>query len=217
VKKGHDKKFVEIILSHAVELRRFAISLCRNEFDADDLVAETVMKAYESYAKLRDKSKVKQWLFRILANKYISVYRVNKRYVNGTGKSDDESFSLFEALENSSFTDEGNPEKDFINMLTREKIEDAVNFLPVDYKTALILCEMEDLSYAEIAVILKVPIGTVRSRIARARNILQKKLWLQAQEMGIQKVKKEKKVSGYVCTCGKEETVNLEADFISAK
>ena len=67
---------------------------------------------------------------------------------------------------------------------------------------------MEDFSYAEISVILKVPVGTVRSRISRARTILQKKLWLQAQELGIRTSKAPKQKEGYVCTCGKEENLS---------
>lgn len=215
--KAKDKKFVEMILAHSGALRRFALSLCRNEPDADDLVAETVMKAYENYAKLKDKSKMKQWLFKILANRYITCYRMGKRFVNTSIKFEDESFSLFEALEKSTFTEGGNPEKDFINMIAQEKIEAAISSLPVEYKTALILCEIEEMSYAEISVILKIPIGTVRSRIARARNILQKKLWLLAKEMGIRSAIRIKKKPGYICTCGEEESINLQAESVSAQ
>lgn len=215
--KAQDKKFVEMIMAHSGALRRFALSLCRNEPDADDLVAETVMKAYVSYAKLKDESKMKQWLFKILANHYITCYRAGKRFVSINIKSEDDSFSLFEALEKSTFTEGGNPEKDFINIVAQEKIEAAINSLPVEFKAALILCEMEEMSYAEIAVILKIPIGTVRSRVARARNILQKKLWLLAKEMGISSAIKAKKKPGYVCTCGEEEIINLQAESFSAQ
>jgi RNA polymerase sigma factor (sigma-70 family) len=118
----------------------------------------------------------------------------------------DLSFSLFEQIGGSSFTDQATPEKSFINKITREKIHEAINELPEGFRTALLLCDVEDFSYAEIASITKVPVGTVRSRIARARNLLQQKLWIQACEMGI-KVKQEE--HGHVCTCGNEEIESL--------
>ncbi|MBI5914544.1 MAG: RNA polymerase sigma factor [Bacteroidetes bacterium] len=210
-KENKKKKFSTIVLKHFSALKRFAASLCKNNFDADDLVSETILKAYENFVRVKDESKIKQWLFRILNNQFISNYRSRKNFVEIASHENEYShgnlgtFSLFEAIAKSDFVEAGNPEKKFISKLTQKQIEKAVGELPEEFRAALILCDMEDFSYAEISQILKAPIGTVRSRIARARKILQKKLWLQAQELGIKASKNPKEKTGYTCTCGEEE------------
>ncbi|MEO6130438.1 MAG: RNA polymerase sigma factor [Saprospiraceae bacterium] len=205
------KEFLtKVVLSHTAGLQRFAFSLCKNKFDADDLVSETMLKAFENYQRLKDESKIKQWLFRILNNQFISNYRSQKKFTElvvseDTYPKDDFSFSLFEEVANSSFVEEGNPEKKFISKLTQSDIQQAINNLPDEFRVSLTLCDMEDFSYAEIASITKAPIGTVRSRIARARSILQKTLWLHALELGIKKSKTVLVKKEYTCTCGEEE------------
>jgi len=205
------KRFSNIVLKHFSALNRFAFSLCKNNFDADDLVLETILKAYENFTRLKDESKTKQWLFRILNNQFISNCRSRKFFVAiespGNENRNDhlETFSLFEALATSDFVDEGNPEKKFISTLTLQQIKKAICELPGEFRGALMLCDIEDFSYAEISGILKIPIGTVRSRIARARTILQKKLWLHAKELGIKKTKTIEVKKEHICTCGKEE------------
>lgn len=199
-------------LTHAVlintsALNRFAYSLCQDQSEAEDLVAETVVKAFENIHQLKDESKIKQWLFRILNNVFISNYRKNKkqRKISLTVDMDnaDHSFSLYEQIEGSDFTNANTPEKNFIAKITKEKIHQAINELPEEFRITLVLCDVDEFSYAEIANITQVAIGTVRSRIARARKLLQKKLWLYAQELGIRTVQKEK---DHVCTCGNEES-----------
>ena len=196
------------VLANISALHRFAFSLCQSRQEAEELVSETVVKAFEKGEQLREDEKIKQWLFRILNNVFISNYRKakNHRMVDFPNIADP-SFSLFEQIGTSNFTDGGNPEKSFINKITKEKIHQAVNELPNEFRTTLVLCDVDEFSYAEIAVITQVAIGTVRSRVARARNLLQKKLWIYAGELGITAKQKEKE---HVCTCGKEEitTVN---------
>lgn len=203
------KRFSTIVVTHMIALKRFALSLCKNHFDADDLVSETIVKAFTNFEKVKDENAVKPWLFKILSNQFISNYRINKKFVdlteNENSNEDIELFSLFENIAKSNYVEEGNPEKTFISKLTQEQIQIAVSELPEEFRMALVLCDMEDFSYAEISVILKVPVGTVRSRISRARSILQKKLWSQAQELGIRTSKAPKQKTDYVCTCGKEE------------
>lgn len=208
-----DKIFSEIAIKYAGALRRFALSLCGNEFDADDLVSETIIKAYENLRSLKDRNKLRQWLFRILNNTFISNCRGRKKFYDlPRGNSEDsmDNFSLFEALENSTLKSSGDPEKSFLNMLTKEKIFRAIDSLQDEFRITLELCDVEGFSYSEIGEVLKIPIGTVRSRISRARIILQKKLWLEAQELGITTSKNRKKKKDYICTCGnKEEETEL--------
>ena len=163
------------ILANISALTRFAYSLCQHREEAEVLVGETVVKAFEKRHQLKDDAKVRQWLFRILNNVFISNYRKNKqqRKIDLAG-SIDGSFSLFEQVASSSYTDGGTPEKSFINKITKEKIHQAINELPEEFRITLVLCDVDEFSYTEIAAITQVRIGTVRSRIARARNLLQK-------------------------------------------
>lgn len=203
---GDDLKneiFTQEVLINIPALNRFAFSLCQHVEEAEELVGETIVKAFENRNQLKDDAKIKQWLFRILNNVFISNYRKNnkQRIINFSGKADI-SFSLFKQVASSSFTDGGTPEKSFINKITKEKIHQAINELPELFRVTLVLCDIDEFSYAEIAAITQVSIGTVRSRIARARSLLQKKLWSYAGEFGIKASQKEPE---HVCTCGEEE------------
>ena len=194
------------VLANTSALNRFAYSLCQNKSEAEDMVAETVVKAFENMQQLRDENKIKQWLFRILNNVFISNYRKNKKQRKISLPVDkdnaDHSFSLYEQMGASNFTDADTPEKSFIAKITKEKIQQAINELPEEFRITLVLCDVDEFSYAEIAAITQVAIGTVRSRIARARKLLQKQLWFYAQELGIRTVQNEKE---HICTCGNEE------------
>jgi RNA polymerase sigma-70 factor, ECF subfamily len=206
------------VLIHANGLKRFALSLCQNESESEDLVAETVLKAFENFRRLKDGSRVKQWLFRILNNQFISNYRNKKKHIkiSFSGEANIDShrtFSLFEEM-SSRLVDTGNPERKFIAKITNEQIQKAINTLTEEFRTALVLCDMEDFSYMEIAVILSLPVGTVRSRISRARINLQKKLWIYAKELGIGKSRPTRIKNKNTCTCGNEEEIK-EATYNS--
>lgn len=208
VKELSKEKLTKEVLATISALHRFAFSLCQSKQESEELVSETVVKAFENRHQLKEEDKIKQWLFRILNNIFISNYRKakNRKNIHLTDLPDS-SFSLFEQIGASSFTDAETPEKSFINKVAKEKIHEAINELPEEFRITLVLCDMDEFSYAEIASITQVAIGTVRSRIARARNLLQKKLWIYAVELGITEKEKAKE---HVCTCGKEEikTVN---------
>ena len=193
--------FAEEILKHADGLKRFALNLCHNEHTAEDLVSETVLKAYENFSGLKDHSKLKSWLYKILYNQFVSMYRKNiRRKEVNIIETDGDSFSLFEKLITTGTED---PEKSFLQKLTTASVQKAIEELPLIFKQALVLSDMEQFSYYEISKILDVPVGTVRSRIARARQQLEKSLWQLALEMGISKRSSSKQQ--YVCTCGREK------------
>lgn len=197
------------VLSNLSALQRFAFSLCHSKQDAEELVSETVVKAFENREHLKDLQKIRQWLFKILNNLFISSYRKAKNHITiDFPELPDASFSLFKQVALSSFTDGGTPEKSFIDKITQEKIHDAIKELPEEFRTTLVLCDVNEFSYAEIAIITQVAIGTVRSRLARARTSLQKKLWQYASELGIKAKEKEKE---HVCVCGKEEAKTVNA------
>jgi len=194
------------VLGNLSALQRFAFSLCQNKQETEELVSETVVKAFENKEQLREEEKIKQWLYKILNNLFISNYRRSKNRRTVDLREWDPSFSLFKQVGMSTFTDGGTPEKSFINKITKQKIHEAINELPDDFRIALVLCDINEFSYAEIAAITQVAIGTVRSRIARARCLLQTRLWQYANELGIAAKGKEK---DHVCTCGKEESITV--------
>lgn len=196
--------FTKTVLQHAAGLNRFALSFCHNKHDAEDLVAETVVKAYENFDRLKDHSKLKSWLYKILYNQFISTYRKNNKMkqVDIVGEEND-PFSLFEKLTTTGIDD---PEKNFLQKITTASVQKAISALPLIFKQALVLSDIEQFSYQEIATILKVPVGTVRSRIARARHQLEKTLWPLAVELGITN-SKSNSPKNHVCTCGNEESI----------
>jgi len=172
------------------ELLGAALRLAKNRHDAEDLVAEAVTRAWANRWSLKDAERFRPWLFRILTNVFLSECR--KRAARPTADAavddigeTDVSFSLFEELHQPFLLWWSNPEKEFLNKLLREDLERAVDALPETFRTVVVLAELEGLAYGEIAGILGVPVGTVRSRLARARGQLQKALWVHAQEAGL--------------------------------
>jgi RNA polymerase sigma-70 factor, ECF subfamily len=165
-------------------LHRLAYFLCHNQDDAEDLVAETIRKACEKFRSLRDHNKVKAWLIRILRNTFVSLHRTRNNVLT-TEYDDNGQFSLFTEVSQPFLLWWGNPERELLNKMLEEDIREAISELPHEFRFVVVLCDVEGLSYKEIAKILKIPIGTVRSRLARGRSILQKKLSHHAVERGI--------------------------------
>ncbi len=196
--------FKNAILNCVDDLYRYALSLCHNKPNAEDFVSETVLKALENKSKLKDPAKLKPWMLRVLTNSFIDLRRKAKRvnHIPIETNNDERmsAFSLFEAITRSPLTDNTTPEIKLIQELSNDHIQQAIKQLPDPFRIAFVLCEVEELSYQQISSTLKINIGTVRSRIARARSMLQKMLWQQAQETGIRiKAKLEKKEIG--CDC----------------
>jgi RNA polymerase sigma-70 factor (ECF subfamily) len=163
-----------------------ALRLTRNPADAEDLVAETVAKAWAGFTQLADRSCFEKWIFRILANTFVSDRRRTREEPVATFADEDgDQFSLFDRLHQPFLLWWSNPEQDLINKLLRDDLERALAALPDGYQTVVVLVEMYGYSYAEVAEILNVPIGTVRSRLSRARSLLQRALWEQAQAAGL--------------------------------
>jgi RNA polymerase sigma-70 factor (ECF subfamily) len=165
-----------------------ALRLTRNPTDAEDLVSEAVTKAWANFHQLTDQQAFPKWLFRILTNTFISDRR-RTRCETTEPLSDadgEEAFSLFEKLHQPFLLWWSNPEQELINNLLRKDLETALDRLAEEYRTVVVLIEVNGCSYAEAAEILAIPIGTVRSRLSRARSTLQRALWKQAQAAGLQ-------------------------------
>jgi RNA polymerase sigma-70 factor, ECF subfamily len=164
-----------------------ALRLTRNRADAEDLVAEAVARGWKHLNELADRTRVRGWLFRILTNQFLSGRRTDAR--RGVHESLDEDtedgFSLFEQLHAPVLLWWGTPERAFFDNLLREDLARAIDALPDAFRVVVVLAEMQGCSYQEIADTLGVPIGTVRSRLARARSMLQKALWMHARDAGL--------------------------------
>lgn len=190
--------FEEKVIGLLDQLFGAAMRLSKNREDAEDLVAEAVTKAWTNRRSLKDPENFRPWIFRILTNTFISDCRKRaarpKTETFTENPSDAETaFSLFEEIHQPILLWWGNPEKEFLNKLLREDLEKAVEALPELFRIVVVLSDLEGFSYQEMAEILKVPVGTVRSRLARGRGLLQKALWRHAKEAGL--IKESKKSS----------------------
>jgi RNA polymerase sigma-70 factor (ECF subfamily) len=162
-----------------------ALRLTRNSANAEDLVSEAVTKAWANLGQLQDRQAFEKWLFRILTNCFISGRRAAREQLMEKPDDAEELFSLFEQLHQPFLLWWSNPEREFLNKLLREDIERALDALPEGFRAVVIMIEVEGYAYAEAADLLGVPVGTVRSRLSRARSLLQRTLWDQAQAAGV--------------------------------
>lgn len=153
-----------------------ALRLCRNREDANDLAQEAVIRAYEAFDRF-DGRNFKAWILRILTNLYINRYRQRQREAPVTSLEED---SAVEPI-----APEGTiPDRELLDGMVGTEIEEALGKVPEDFRTAVILSDIEGMSYDEIASITGVPLGTVRSRLARGRAILRRELENYAREEG---------------------------------
>lgn len=145
-----------------------ALRLTRSREDAEDLAQEAIVRAYDAYDRF-DGLNFKAWMLRIVTNLYINRYRQRQRGPQ-LGSLDDEGIVEPMSLESEI------PDRLLFDRTVGSEIEEALAKVPVDFRMAVILSDMEELSYQEIADAMNVPIGTVRSRIARGRSMLRKSL-----------------------------------------
>ena len=171
------KEFEAEALVHLDALYCFGLKLTRARDEAEDLVSDTMLRAFDRWEQYRLGSNVRAWLFTILYHTFVSrKRRVDAREVQLP--EDVEGWSAYEAV------GDADPEGTFYDSFLDEEITRAIEALPEDYRSAVVLSDIQGLRYAEIATILGIPEGTVKSRLFRGRRILQKKLIGYATEMG---------------------------------
>ena len=178
------KEFEELTLPHLDTLYSAALRLTKNERDAEDLVQDTFLRAYRFFDKFERGTNIKAWLFRILTNTFINRYRrsVKERsIIEGSEKEAvQERFVSRRASEYAA-----NPEQYLLDRLLSDDVLRAIDELPIDFRLVVILADLQDFSYNEIAEIVGCPVGTVMSRLYRGRRLLQKKLKDYALESGV--------------------------------
>ncbi|WKN33452.1 sigma-70 family RNA polymerase sigma factor [Porifericola rhodea] len=159
----------------------FAYRLTYDEDDAKDLVQETYLKAFRFIDSFQRGTNAKAWLFRILKNSFINDFRKKSKQPSKVDYQEVETYYNSEGVDESITTD---LRVETVQDMIGDEVSTALNSLAVDFRTVIILCDLEGFTYEEMAKILDIPIGTVRSRLHRARNLLKDKLKSYADSMG---------------------------------
>ncbi len=181
--RQRQREFEQIMLPHLDALYRSALGMTRNPGDAEDLVQETFVRAFQFFGQFNTGTNARAWLFKILTNLYINTYRRRTREPEKVSYDELEDFYLYNRLSDAQQRGvNGSPEQEIVQKVQVEAIRDAIGNLPDEYRETVILADLNDLSYQEIADIQNIPIGTVRSRLSRGRRLVQKALWAYGDE-----------------------------------
>lgn len=172
-----DKEF----LPHIGPMYNFAYRLTFDDDDAKDLVQDTYLKAYRFITSFEQGTNAKAWLFRIMKNSFINDFRKKSKQPAKVDYQEVETFYNSDDVDKAITTD---LRVETVQDMIGDEISNALNSLDVDFRTVIILCDLEGFKYDEMAKILDIPIGTVRSRLHRARNLLKEKLSDYANKMG---------------------------------
>jgi len=175
------QEFEAEAMPHMQALYNFAVRLCRDSEDAADLVQETYLKAFRFFDKFERGTNCKAWLFRILKNSYINRYRKTSKEPDVVGYDVVEDF--YETIRDPNIAASAPEEEVFSNAMD-DLVARAIEELPEEFSTVVILCDIEEITYEEIADFVDCPIGTVRSRLHRARKMLASRLYDYARERG---------------------------------
>ncbi|MGJ4111524.1 sigma-70 family RNA polymerase sigma factor [Corynebacterium macclintockiae] len=173
------------------QLYGVALRMTRNPADAQDLVQDAYMKAYQAFGSFKEGTNLKAWMYRILTNTYINSYRKAQRRPTESSAEDMTDWQLAETAKHDSVGLES-AEVEALKNIPDKRIQDALMSLGEDYRMVVYYADVEGLAYKEIAEIMDTPIGTVMSRLHRGRKQLRSKLKDVAAEHGIVTVKTQK-------------------------
>jgi len=193
------KKFETESLKYMDNLYYLALKFTRDETKASDLVQETYLKAFSNYKKFKEDTNLKAWMFRILTNTFINDYRKKRRENLIMDFNDNESI-YYNWLEDSVKKDNRSPENKYFFKKLGEDIHKELDSLPDNFKMMILYADVYEFSYKEISEILDAPMGTIMSKLFRARKMLQSKLYHRAEEMGL--LKEERKTNKIVKLVG---------------
>lgn len=169
------RRFEREALIHIDALMRTAKRMTRTEADAEDLVQETMLKAYRFFDKFEEGTNCKAWLFKIMTNIFINNYRSKSKAPESMSVDDVDDGFLYGQLARIPGTID--PEREFFSKIFDDDVKGAIGELPEDFRIVVVLSFLEGFSYQEIADITGLQIGTVKSRLHRGRKLLQKGLW----------------------------------------
>jgi len=171
-------------MPHVDSMYNFGYRLTFDEDDAKDLVQDTYLKAFRFINSFQRGTNAKAWLFRILKNSFINEFRKKSKQPSKVDYSEVEQYYNSDDAGENITTD---LRIETVQHMIGDEISGALNAIPVDFRTVIILSDLEGFTYEEMSKILDIPIGTVRSRLHRARNMLKEKLAVYAKEMGYNK------------------------------
>lgn len=175
------EEFEAIAVPHMDALYNFALRMTSDPENANDLVQETFLRAFRFFDKFERGTNIKAWLFRILKNTFINQYRKQK---SEPGKVDYDDVQNFYENIKASEVKTNHIEEDAFSKLLDDDLSEAITKLPPDFRTVIILSDIEGFTYEEIADFVDIPVGTVRSRLHRARKMLYSKLYNYAKSKG---------------------------------
>ncbi len=171
-------RFETLALEYLPGLYSAAVRMTHNPADAEDLVQETMLKAYRGFGSFEEGTNLKAWLYRILTNTYINLYRARKRRPEQSNLDNVEDLYLYRRMGGLEAADLGRTAEDLVlDRFSEAEVQAAVDSLPENFRMPVLLADVEGFSYKEIAEILDIPIGTVMSRLHRGRKALQKQLY----------------------------------------
>ena len=170
--KSKRSEFERQALVHLDSLFGAAYRLTRNARDAEDLVQDSLLRAYRFWDSFEQDSNCKAWLLRIVTNTFINEYQRKKRSREVLDAATAEQDATDGVLVHSTAGDKQSPDQVLLQASVSDDVQKALQQLPDDFRTAVILCDMQGLSYKEIAEIMECPVGTVMSRLFRGRKLL---------------------------------------------
>jgi RNA polymerase sigma-70 factor (ECF subfamily) len=177
--------FADDAMEFAPQLYSAALRMARNEADAADLVQETYLRAYRGYPNFTAGTNLRAWLYRILTNTYINIYRARQRRPVETDLADVEDLYMYRRLSTiESAAASRSAEDQLIDMIADADVKQALDDLPESFRLPVLLADVDGFSYKEIAEMLAIPIGTVMSRLHRGRKAMQKALYDYAEARG---------------------------------
>lgn len=182
--KERQRLFEEQALPLLDQLYGGAMRLTRNPQDAEDLIQETYLKAYNNFGSFKQGTNLKAWLYRIMTNTYINSYRKAKRRPSESSADELSDFQLYTTSGHDS-TGLESAEVEALKLMPDSTISEAMNDLPEDYRMVVYYADVVGLAYKEIAEIMDTPLGTVMSRLHRGRKLLRAALKDVAREVGI--------------------------------
>jgi RNA polymerase sigma-70 factor (ECF subfamily) len=165
-------EFERQAMVHVDALYGAAYRLTRNARDAEDLVQDSLLRAYKFWDSFQQDSNCKAWLLRIVTNTFINEYQRRKRSREVLDAASAEQDATDGVLVQTSARDKQSPDQALLQASVSDDVQRALESLPDDFRTAVILCDMQGLSYKEIAEIMETPVGTVMSRLFRGRKLL---------------------------------------------
>jgi RNA polymerase sigma-70 factor, ECF subfamily len=203
-------EFERQALVHTDSLYGAAYRLTRNARDAEDLVQDALLRAYRFWDSFEQDSNCKAWLLRIVTNTFINEYQRKKRSREVLDHATAEQDATDGVLVHADANDRQSPERALLDRSVSDDVQRALDALPDDFRTAVVLCDVQGLSYKEIAEIMGTPVGTVMSRLFRGRKLLAASLRDFAQAEGYVRTDGAKTATAVEQPEGHEKTLDLE-------